>query len=148
MTVNYLHEKSQQGMAKEMVTTPVFLPENPMDRGARQAIVHRVTKSQPWLNWLGMHRYITPSEILISEQKHVEQACPLALHMVSATPQGSGDKVKRGSENWVHNTTLADTKMNINLIPCSAWPVEEKDPWKRSGHERGLCTHWWHHARL
>ena len=30
--------------------TPVFLPENPMDRGAWQAIVQRVTKSQTWLS--------------------------------------------------------------------------------------------------
>ena len=26
--------------------TPVFLPENPMDRGAWRGMVHRVTKSQ------------------------------------------------------------------------------------------------------
>ena len=26
--------------------TPGFLPENPMDRGARRGMVHRVTKSQ------------------------------------------------------------------------------------------------------
>ena len=30
--------------------TPVFLPENPMDRGAWQAIVQRVTKSQTRLS--------------------------------------------------------------------------------------------------
>ena len=29
--------------------------ENPMDRGARQATVHRVTKSQTRLKGLGMH---------------------------------------------------------------------------------------------
>ena len=28
--------------------------ENPMDRGAWQAIVHSVTKSQTWLKWLSM----------------------------------------------------------------------------------------------
>ena len=28
--------------------------ENPMDRGAWQAIVHRVAKSQTWLKWLNM----------------------------------------------------------------------------------------------
>ena len=29
--------------------------ENPMDRGAWQATVHRVTKSQTWLKWLSRH---------------------------------------------------------------------------------------------
>ena len=37
-------------------TTPVFLPgESPMDRGAWQAMVHAVTKSQTWLEQLIMH---------------------------------------------------------------------------------------------
>ena len=29
--------------------------ENPMDRGARQATVHRVAKSRTWLKWLSTH---------------------------------------------------------------------------------------------
>ena len=29
--------------------------ENPMDRGAWQTTVHRITKSQIWLKWLSMH---------------------------------------------------------------------------------------------
>ena len=29
--------------------------ENPMDRGAPRAAVHRVAKSQKWLKWLSMH---------------------------------------------------------------------------------------------
>ena len=33
----------------EMATPPVFLLEDPMDRGARWAAVHRVTKSQTQL---------------------------------------------------------------------------------------------------
>ena len=32
--------------------------ENPMDRGASQATVHRVAKSQTWLKWLSMHTHI------------------------------------------------------------------------------------------
>ena len=35
--------------------TPVFLPENPMDRRAWRATVHKVTKSQTWLKQLSMH---------------------------------------------------------------------------------------------
>ena len=31
--------------------------ENPTDRGARRAAVHRVTKSWTWLNWLGTHMH-------------------------------------------------------------------------------------------
>ena len=32
-------------LEEEMVTTPVFLPQNPMNRGAWQATVHGVAKS-------------------------------------------------------------------------------------------------------
>ena len=38
-------------------STPVFLPKNPMDRGAWQATVHRVTKSWTQLKQLSMHAY-------------------------------------------------------------------------------------------
>ena len=36
--------------------------ENPMDRGAWWATVHRVTKSQTWLKWLSMHTRILYGE--------------------------------------------------------------------------------------
>ena len=36
-----------------------FCLENHMDRGAWQAIVHRVAKSQTWLKWLNMHTCTT-----------------------------------------------------------------------------------------
>ena len=40
-------------------TTPVFLPgESPMDRGAWQATVHGVGKSQTRLKGLNTHAYI------------------------------------------------------------------------------------------
>ena len=35
--------------------TPVFLPENPMGRGAWQATIHRVAKSWTWLKGLSIH---------------------------------------------------------------------------------------------
>ena len=39
-----------------MATHPSILClENPMDRGAWRAMVHRVTKSQTWLKWLSVH---------------------------------------------------------------------------------------------
>ena len=37
-------------LEKEMATTPVFLPVNPMDGGAWQATIHGVTKSQTQLS--------------------------------------------------------------------------------------------------
>ena len=40
-------------------STPVLLPENPMDRGAWQPIVHGVAKSQTWLsNWAGKRTFL------------------------------------------------------------------------------------------
>ena len=38
--------------------TLVFLPENPMDRGAWWVTIHRVTKSQTQLDWLSTHMYV------------------------------------------------------------------------------------------
>ena len=38
--------------------------ENPMDRGAWQSTIHRVTKSQAWLKWLSTHTH-TPMLIII-----------------------------------------------------------------------------------
>ena len=40
--------------------------ENPMDRGAWQAIVHGVTQSRTWLKWLRMHTHYISSTYLIS----------------------------------------------------------------------------------
>ena len=36
--------------------------EHPMDRGAWQATVYRVAKSQTWLKWLSMHTHIPHGE--------------------------------------------------------------------------------------
>jgi len=36
-----------------------FCLENPMDRGAWQAIVHSVAKNQTWLKWPSMHTHIS-----------------------------------------------------------------------------------------
>ena len=45
-------------LEEEMATHSSIFLENPMDRGARQAIVHRVAKSQTQLEQLSMHSYI------------------------------------------------------------------------------------------
>ena len=39
--------------------------ENPMDKGAWRAMVHRVTKSQTWLKWLSTHRSMILSQVLV-----------------------------------------------------------------------------------
>ena len=43
--------------------TPVFLPEESMDRGAWRATVHRVSESRTQLKWLCMHTNDTISKI-------------------------------------------------------------------------------------
>ena len=45
-------------LEEERATHSSIFLENPMDRGAWQAIVHRVTKSQTQLKQLSMHTYI------------------------------------------------------------------------------------------
>ena len=42
-------------LEERTATPPVFLPENPMDRGAWWASVHRVAKSRTRLKRLSMH---------------------------------------------------------------------------------------------
>ena len=42
-------------LEENVATISVFL-ENPMDRGAWRAVVHRVAKNLTWLKWLSMHR--------------------------------------------------------------------------------------------
>ena len=46
-------------MRRTWQPTPVFLPENPMDRGAWWATVHRVTKTWTQLKWLNTHAHKT-----------------------------------------------------------------------------------------
>ena len=46
--------------------TQYSCPENPMDRGAWQAIVHRVAKSQTWLRQLSRHIRIQFSSVQFS----------------------------------------------------------------------------------
>ena len=45
-------------LEEERATHSSIFLENPMDRGAWQAVVHRVTKSQTQLKQLSMHTYI------------------------------------------------------------------------------------------
>ena len=45
--------------------------ENPMDRGARRATVHRITQSRTWLKRLSMHKMISYVEIYIYIYTHL-----------------------------------------------------------------------------
>ena len=59
---------------REWQPTPVFLPENPMDRGAWQAPVQEVTKSQTHLSdWECTHnppRYVFLANFTVEEVEH------------------------------------------------------------------------------
>ena len=63
-----MQETQVQSLGREdppeegMQHAPVFLPENPMDRGAWWAMVHGVAKSQTWLKRLSMDPCIIKSE--------------------------------------------------------------------------------------
>ena len=48
---------------RKWLPTPVFLPENPMDRGAWQAIVHKIAKSQTQLSDLNLFTSVTLKEL-------------------------------------------------------------------------------------
>ena len=51
----------EDALEKEGQPTPVFLLENPMDRGAWLAVIHGVTKSHMWLSMhLSIHLYLRP----------------------------------------------------------------------------------------
>ena len=52
--------------------TLVFWPGEPMDRGAWQAMVHRVTKSQTWLKQLNIH---TQPKIKLSARLFLSEGC-------------------------------------------------------------------------
>ena len=62
------HEDDRVGRAKleeshQWQPTPVFLPKNPMDRGAWWAAVHGVTQSQTRLKQFSMHALEKEMEI-------------------------------------------------------------------------------------
>ena len=51
----------EDALEKEGQPIPVFLLENPMDRGAWLAVIHGVTKSHMWLSMhLSIHLYLRP----------------------------------------------------------------------------------------
>ena len=69
--------------------------QNPMDRGAWQATVHRVAKSQTWLKWFsthaGMHRTL--------QSKKWDKA-------VAAYPPTSTTVLDKGEKAGIHPSTL------------------------------------------
>ena len=47
----------QEDPLEQSMATPVSCLENPMDRGAWWATVHRAPKNWTWLKWLSMHAH-------------------------------------------------------------------------------------------
>ena len=47
----------EDSLEEYMAIHPVFLLENPLDRGVWEVTVHKVTKSLTWLKWLRMQLY-------------------------------------------------------------------------------------------
>ena len=66
-------------------STPVFLPGNPMDRGARWPIVYRIAKSQTLLKWLSMHQKLKIwwclSSQSLSQETYLSMICSMRLGM-------------------------------------------------------------------
>ena len=55
--------------------------KNPMDRGAWQAVVHRVAKNQTWLKQLSMHAFLSQTKSL--------QSCPILCDPIDGSPPSS-----------------------------------------------------------
>ena len=66
-------------------SSPVFLPGNPMDRGARWPIVYRIAKSQTLLKWLSMHQKLKIwwclSSQSLSQETYLSMICSMRLGM-------------------------------------------------------------------
>ena len=62
----------------------------PTDRGAWQATVHRVTKSQKQLKWLSMHAYYIPSTYLYYNWKFVSFGYLHSIPLISIPTPTSG----------------------------------------------------------
>ena len=82
--------------------TPVFLPADPMDRGARRAAVHRVTQSRTRLKWLSTHLgvLLTWTSWLCNEDRKEVHLFP--------------DVYTMGQRNVL---------VNINLLFVSCWDI-------------------------
>ena len=62
--------------------------ENPMDRGAWEAIVHRVAYNLSWLKWLSMHtcKYLFTG---FAAAAKLLQSCPTLCDPIDGSPSGS-----------------------------------------------------------
>ena len=93
--------------------TPVFLPQNPMDRGAWKATVHRVTKSRAQLKQLGIYIYsfilshcpVSPFSLRVSISHDRSDLAHMHVHMTKY-------KFKRGCEG---------TTLPIYAGPILSW---------------------------
>ena len=71
---------------REQKSTPAFLPEDPMDRGAWWATVHRVAKSRTQLKQLSMH-------IGVSRQWLLSHQGSMITNKLEESPRGSDTRI-------------------------------------------------------
>ena len=78
----------EEPLEEEMATHSSILAWRIMDRGAWQAAVHRITKSQTWLKWLSKkasNRHITVCSVQFSS---VAQSCPTLCDPMNCSMPG------------------------------------------------------------
>ena len=103
--------------------TPVFLPENAMDRRTRQATVHRVAESQTQLKRLSMHACIgegngNPLQYSCLENPKDRGAWWVAVYGVSQ----SQTRLKRLSSSSSSNMMMNDPiKIFLQVISCNTF---------------------------
>ena len=122
--------------------------ENPMDRGAWWATVHRVTKSQIWLNQQHTHTCTWFYELLLFEELLIFVSNPGGSDgKVSACHAGdpgsipeSGRSPGEGNGNPLQHSCLEKSHGWRNLIGYSPWGRKELDTTERL-HFQGFLTY-------
>ena len=90
--------------------------ENPMDREAWQATVHKVTKSQTWLKWLNMHCLAIYHNLLLNF---------LLAGFQTEIPPDPRSSVIQGKEAvaWTYHSYYIVVLENVYIYIC-IWPYE------------------------
>ena len=98
-----------------------FCLENPIDRGARQATVHRITKSQTWLKWLSMHAGMH----VCIEQRYI---CVVLFTYCLLPTSGKTLRGRKEGVNWIHKRNEKRLKTwvlsNTSVKSSASWDQE------------------------
>ena len=81
----------------------IWLPENPVDRGAWPAAVHRFTESWTWLQWLSMHVTNTMRREPINGYLILQNLCFHETHNWQTT-------------SFTYQHTLGNRKNSFNIV--------------------------------